>query len=134
MSAEPENKPESPSSMNACAIAAAVLVAGVILFSVLSGPSVTPPSATTLSSGDKDKARDVLQDLVRKGAIDKHEMGAAGMARIWAGPKWEGLTFDQKTTFCAAVLAVHDAHAVRVISRNGKDIGSFDKTLGYQSK
>ena len=134
MSTEPGSKPDTPKGLNGCMLAAAILVGGFFFFGVLRGPSTPPAPEPSLSNTDKDKAREVLQDLIRRGAIDKHELGAAGMARIWAGPKWEGLTFDQKTTFCAAVLAVHDAHGVRVISRSGKNIGSFDKTLGYQSE
>lgn len=126
--------PKSGSFVGMAAIAVVVFIALATCIASSSKPSAPPPPAPTLSSEDKDKARAVLQDLVRKGAIDKHEMGASGMARIWAGPKWEGLTFEQKTTFCAAVLAVHDAHGLRVISRSGKDIGSYDKTLGYQAE
>lgn len=135
--APPAPKPPTPASKPSSFVWMAALTVGIFIvlatcISSFSKPSPPPAAPATEPPPDKDKAREVLQDLVRRGAIDKHEMGASGMARIWAGPKWEGLTFDQKTTFCAAVLAVHDAHAVRVISRSGKNLGSFDKTLGYR--
>lgn len=131
------NKPADPSHTGGWIVAGVLvlsLLMGFALFSISSSQwAPAPPAKAEVIHSDQDKASEILEDVSRMGAIDKHEMGASGMARIWAGPKWEGLTQDQKTSFCAAVLAVHNADGVRVISRSGKTLGSYNRSLGYSA-
>lgn len=123
-------KPDGSGFITGCTIAAVLGVLALFLFGSLNSGAKPKPE---LSHAKKQEARDILEEISRMGAVDKHEMGASGMARIWAGPKWEGLTHDQKTTFCSAVLAIHNADGLRVISRNGKTIATYDRSLGYSS-
>lgn len=98
-------------------------------------PSANP--AAPLTQAQVTGAREVMDDLIKRGAVDRFEMGASQTVRIWAGPRWKGLKMDQKVVFCNATLRYYgdrDAKIIRVVDRDEKTVGTYSPDLGYQAE
>lgn len=117
---------------------AAAAVVGIAVAVITPKTSETSPSPSPEAAAPRISAsegREALAMAQRSGMIDRHEMGTAGFARVYAGRRWESLSLLERTGVCGAALACYrsaGATGVRVIGRDGGSLATFDMTLGYR--
>ena len=117
---------------------AAAAVVGIAVAVITPKPSEPSPSPSPEAAAPRISAsegREALAMAQRSGMIDRHEMGTAGFARVYAGRRWESLSLLERTGVCGAALACYrsaGATGVRVIGRDGGNLATFDMTLGYR--
>lgn len=85
------------------------------------------------AQGIQEQRLAFIQKLIQRGVFQKLEKPAS-LCRLWTGPVFADLTFDDKSQFVNVVYAycvTHDSRANIVVlkdGKTGKDIGTYSET------
>lgn len=106
----------------------------IIMFYSATTDGLNKPTVSSLSDAQRIGIDEITIDLKSKHAVDRHEMGASGMVRLYVGPSWGSVPLDVKQSYCNSLIRYYsdnNAVAVRVINRNGKGVASYSSLNGY---
>ena len=106
----------------------------IIMFYSATTDGSNKPARRPLSDAQRIGIDEITIDLKSKHAVDRHEMGASGMVRLYVGPSWSYVPLDVKQSYCSSLMRYYsdnNAVAVRVIDRNGKGIALYNYLNGY---
>ena len=110
-----------------------VLVVGVLFLFVMflgTPPTRTPTPSVARDPETQEKRKNAIEDLVKMGVWTKVHMPTT-YPHAYTGLAWDGLTFDQKQTFCDVTLTYFHADNPEADTlfindgRTGKKIGIF---------